>query len=124
MTLIAAAVIGVGVFGANRMFVNRARSLETTSPAPKADASRFVPTQAQWANLSFEPVAERVFRAEHITEGKIAVDEDISTPIFSPYAGRVVKLLVKPSDRVERGQPLFVIEATDTVQGLDRKSVV
>jgi cobalt-zinc-cadmium efflux system membrane fusion protein len=119
LTLIAAAVIGVGVFGANRMFVNRARSLETTSPAPKADASRFVPTQAQWANLSFEPVAERVFRAEHVTEGKIAVDEDISTPIFSPYAGRVVKLLVKPSDRVERGQPLFVIEATDTVQGLN-----
>ncbi|MBV8698278.1 MAG: efflux RND transporter periplasmic adaptor subunit, partial [Bradyrhizobium sp.] len=28
-------------------------------------------------------------------------------------------LLVKPSDRVERGQPLFVIEATDTVQGLN-----
>ncbi|MBV8696692.1 MAG: biotin/lipoyl-binding protein, partial [Bradyrhizobium sp.] len=115
----AAAVLGAGIFGANRMFVDRARSLENSSPASKASPSRFVPTPAQWANLSFEPVAERAFRAEHITEGKIAVDEDISTPIFSPYAGRVVKLLVKPSDRVERGQPLFVIEATDTVQGLN-----
>jgi membrane fusion protein, heavy metal efflux system len=114
-----AAVLGVVIFGASRMFVDRARSLETSSPAPKGNPSRFVPTPAQWANLSFDQVAERAFRAEHITEGKIAIDEDISTPIFSPYAGRVVKLLVKPSDRVERGQPLFVIEATDTVQGLN-----
>jgi cobalt-zinc-cadmium efflux system membrane fusion protein len=64
-------------------------------------------------------VSERIFRAEHITEGKIAVNEDSSTPIFSPYAGRVTKLLVKPSDVVDRGQPLFIIEATDTVQALN-----
>jgi cobalt-zinc-cadmium efflux system membrane fusion protein len=51
-----------------------------------------------------------------VTEGKIAINEDTSTPIFSPYSGRVVKLLAKPSDTVERGQPLFVIEALDTVQ--------
>ena len=119
IALTAIAVLVAGIFGANRMFVDRARSLETSSPGPKANPSRFVPTPAQWANLSFDQVAERAFRAEHITEGKIAIDEDISTPIFSPYAGRVVKLLVKPSDRVERGQPLFVIEATDTVQGLN-----
>jgi cobalt-zinc-cadmium efflux system membrane fusion protein len=31
----------------------------------------------------------------------------------------VTKLLVKPSDKVERGQPLFIIEAADTVQGLN-----
>jgi membrane fusion protein, heavy metal efflux system len=64
-------------------------------------------------------VSERIFRAEHVTEGKISVNEDSSTPIFSPYAGRVAKLLVKPSDVVERGQSLFIIEATDTVQALN-----
>ncbi|WP_249446058.1 hypothetical protein, partial [Acinetobacter baumannii] len=30
-----------------------------------------------------------------------------------------MKLLAKPSDVVERGQPLFVVEATDTVQALN-----
>jgi len=35
---------------------------------------------------------------------------------FSPYAGRVTKLLAKPGDTVRQGQPLFVIEAADTVQ--------
>jgi cobalt-zinc-cadmium efflux system membrane fusion protein len=36
--------------------------------------------------------------------------------VFSPYAGRVTKLLARPGDRVVQGQPLFVIEAADTVQ--------
>ena len=36
--------------------------------------------------------------------------------MFSPYAGRVTKLLARPGDSVVKGQPLFVIEAADTVQ--------
>jgi cobalt-zinc-cadmium efflux system membrane fusion protein len=77
---------------------------------------RYTPTPAEWASLTIEPVTERSFRAETATEGKIAVDEDRSTPVFSPYAGRVTKLLVRPGDSVTQGQPLFVIEAADTVQ--------
>ncbi|WP_291692354.1 efflux RND transporter periplasmic adaptor subunit [Bradyrhizobium sp.] len=112
-----AALVFAGVVGASRTFVERAKS-ETTKPA-KANSSRFTPNEAQWASLEVAPVTEQVFRAEHVTEGKIAIDEDTSTPIFSPYAGRVTKLLVKPSDTVARGQALFVIEATDTVQALN-----
>src|SRR5664279_822696 len=77
---------------------------------------RYTPTPAEWASLTIEPATERQFRAEHVTEGKIAVDEDRSTPVFSPYAGRVTKLLARPGDRVTQGQPLFVIEAADNVQ--------
>jgi cobalt-zinc-cadmium efflux system membrane fusion protein len=77
---------------------------------------RYTPTPAEWASLTFEPVTKRVFRAETVTEGKVAVDEDRSTPVFSPYAGRVNKLLVRPGDSVKQGQALFVIEAADTVQ--------
>jgi cobalt-zinc-cadmium efflux system membrane fusion protein len=112
------ALVGGGVVGAVRMFVPHAKSTETAHPT-KVALPRYVPTAAEWASLTVEPVAERAFRAERITEGKIAVNEESSTPIFSPYAGRVTKLLVRPSDVVERGQPLFVIEATDTVQGLN-----
>jgi cobalt-zinc-cadmium efflux system membrane fusion protein len=77
---------------------------------------RYTPTPAEWASLTVAPVTERIFRAETVTEGKVAVDEDRSTPVFSPYAGRVMKLLVRPGDSVTQGQPLFVIEAADTVQ--------
>ena len=77
---------------------------------------RYIPTPAEWASLTIQPVTERAFRAEHVTEGKIAIDEDRSTPVFSPYAGRVTKLLARPGDQVVKGQPLFVIEAADNVQ--------
>ena len=93
------AVVGLGVFGATRMFASMPKSTEMTSPA-KVKPPRYVPTASELASLSVAPVSERVFRAEHVTEGKIAVNEDSSTPIFSPYAGRVMKLLVKPSDMV------------------------
>jgi membrane fusion protein, heavy metal efflux system len=116
---LALVVLAGGSFvGMSRLYVRNAKSFET-SGSSKADPTRFKPSDAVWASLSVEQVSERIFRAEHITEGKIAVNEDSSTPIFSPYAGRVTKLLVKPSDVVERGQPLFVIEATDTVQALN-----
>jgi len=118
VVLAIAASVGFGLFGAARMLIQHAKSVETGSSV-KARLPRYEPSAAEWASLTVEPVSERVFRAEHITEGKIAVNEDSSTPIFSPYAGRVTKLLVKPSDRVERGQPLFIVEATDTVQGLN-----
>lgn len=117
VALAVAAVVGLGVFGATRALIPHAKS-ETTGTA-KAQLPFYVPSAAEWASLTIEPVTEHVFRAEHATEGKIAVNEDSSTPIFSPFAGRVSKLLVKPSDKVERGQPLFVVEATDTVQGLN-----
>ena len=87
-----------------------------TPPSKGSDSGRFVPTEAQWATLGIEPIPNVVFRPAHITEAKISVDEDRSTPIFSPYAGRVVKLLVKPGDEIKAGEPLFVIEAADMVQ--------
>ena len=77
--------------------------------------SRFQPTPQQWDSLGFEPVKPMVFRSEHVTEGKISINEDRATPIFPPYAGRVTRLMAKPGDTVEKGQPLFYIEAADMV---------
>lgn len=88
---------------------------EVSSQSRKGQ-QRYMPTQAEWASLSFEPVTVRDFRAEYVTEGKISIDEDRSTPVFSPYAGRVTKLLARPGDGVAKAEPLFVIEAADTVQ--------
>jgi cobalt-zinc-cadmium efflux system membrane fusion protein len=90
----------------------------TKMPAQSSlnESGQFVPTEAQWATLTIEPVVSVIFRPAHVTEAKISVDEDRSTPIFSPYAGRIIKLLAKPGDEIKTGQPLFVIEATDMVQ--------
>jgi membrane fusion protein, heavy metal efflux system len=82
----------------------------------QASPEQFAVAAAQWTTLGIEPVSKRVFRYEQVTEGKIAVDEDRSTQVFSPYSGRLIRLLAKPGDVVTRGQLLFTVEATDMVQ--------
>ena len=83
---------------------------------PKAKSGVFYATEAQWAALTIEAVQERSFRSEVLTDGKIAVDENRSTPVFSPYSGRVTKIAVEAGDTVQPGQLLFALEATDMVQ--------
>jgi cobalt-zinc-cadmium efflux system membrane fusion protein len=116
--LVAVAVVVLVTGGA--VFVTRSsetpRSSSEMSSQSRRGLQRYMPTPAEWASLTIEPVVDHTFRAEHVTEGKIAVDEDRSTPVFSPYAGRVIKLLARPGDHVAQGQPLFIIEAADTVQ--------
>jgi len=109
------ALAGAALYGLVHVSGAAHQHSEVSSQSRKG-LQRYIPTAAEWASLTIQPVTERAFRAEHVTEGKIAVDEDRSTPVFSPYAGRVTKLLARPGDRVVQGQPLFVIEAADTVQ--------
>jgi cobalt-zinc-cadmium efflux system membrane fusion protein len=106
---------GAALYGLVHISGARQGHSEVSSQSRKG-SQRYTPTPAEWASLTIEPVAKRTFRAETVTEGKIAVDEDRSTPVFSPFAGRVMKLLVRPGDSVTQRQPLFVIEAGDTVQ--------
>src|SRR6266850_5876530 len=106
---------GAATYGFTKIGGTKAGHSEVPSQSRKG-LQRYTPSPAEWASLTIQPVTERGFRAEHVTEGKIAIDEDRSTPVFSPYAGRVTKLLVRPGDAVVKGQPLFVIEAADNVQ--------
>lgn len=92
------------------------KSHSEISSQSRRNAQNFTPTPSEWATLTIEPVKAKTFRAEYVTEGKVAVDEDRSTPVFSPYAGRVTKLFAKPGEMLKQGQPLFTIEAADTVQ--------
>src|SRR5256885_12149981 len=115
MAVTLVALAGAGLYGFTKIAGNKAGHSEVSSQSRKG-LQRYTPSPAEWASLTIQPVTERGFRAEQLTEGKIAIDEDRSTPVFSPYAGRVTKLLARPGDRVVKGQPLFVIEAADNVQ--------
>src|SRR4030081_2695138 len=79
-----ALVAGVGVC----LLVREPQSLKGTDSEISSQAKRaqhfYQPTDAEWVTLTVEPVREQAFRTELVTEGKIAVDEDRSTPIFSP----------------------------------------
>jgi membrane fusion protein, heavy metal efflux system len=111
--------VGLGIALLNAMESPSSRALPTEMSSQSRRNGLFRPTQAQWTAMATAPVIRKTFRLEFATEGKIAVNEDRATPVFSPYAGRVMTLQARPGDTVVAGQPLFVIEATDMVQGLN-----
>lgn len=80
------------------------------------NASTFKPTESQWDALTVKEVEARPFRTEVVTDGKIAIDEDYATPVFSQYAGQVRRLAAQPGEVVHARQLLFTIEATDMIQ--------
>jgi cobalt-zinc-cadmium efflux system membrane fusion protein len=80
-------------------------------------SSGFKPTAQQWAGFKIVTVEERIFRDAHNTDGKIALDDDLTTPVYSPYSGRVTRLFARAGDAVRQGDPLFAIAASEFVQG-------
>ena len=70
----------------------------------------------QMPGIIIEPVSSLPFLAEKVATGKIGFNEDVMTPVFSPYTGRIVRLLVKPGDAVDTATPLFEIDTPDLVQ--------
>ncbi len=91
-----------------------ARSSALDSEIKPADGKLRL-TAAQWSAVTVQPIEQQAFRSEFRTEGKVAIDQNLSTRIFAPYAGRVTKLMVAPGDEVQKGQLLFVIAAADSV---------
>lgn len=88
-----------------------------TAEAPDAaDTGKFHATAQQWAGLKFASITAIPFRDIHETDGLIAIDDDLTTPVYSPYSGRVTKLFAKAGDDVIQGAPLFTVQATEFVQ--------
>jgi len=112
-----ALVVGMAILVWPLIDKNPADAPERAKPARlDTAAGTFRPTGEQWAGFKIEPVRLVSFRPEQVTEGNIAIDDDLTTPVFSPYSGRVIKLIAKLGDYVEPGAPLFAIQASEFVQ--------
>src|SRR5207302_600752 len=81
-----------------------------TQPAPAPGTFR--PTKEQWAGLKVMPVESYTLRSEQITDGNIAINEDTTTPVFSPFSGRVTRVVATLGDAVKAGDPLMAVEAS------------
>jgi membrane fusion protein, heavy metal efflux system len=117
-TLIAALALAAGaaVFAWPVIGKNTADQGQRTQLGLSAVPGTFRPTKEQWAGFKIEPVQLLSFRPEQVTEGSIAIDDDLTTPVFSPYSERVIKLIAKLGDHVEPGAPLFAIQASEFAQ--------
>jgi cobalt-zinc-cadmium efflux system membrane fusion protein len=114
-----AAVAAVLIFGGLGLwFLSSAPAapIEASQLDPPAPADSFKVTPQQMAGLKIAPVSLMTFRAETVTEGSIALDEDLVTPVFSPFSGRVTRVFAKLGDHVTRGESLLAVEASEFVQ--------
>jgi cobalt-zinc-cadmium efflux system membrane fusion protein len=111
-----AAVIVVLIFLASALIGRGSGKADTAASAPAPPPGTFQPTAQQLKTFTVESITLRQFVSQEITEGKIAVNGDRSTPVFSPYSGRITRVIVGLGDHVKAGQPLASIEASEFVQ--------
>jgi cobalt-zinc-cadmium efflux system membrane fusion protein len=89
------------------------------TPAPAEAPSppgTFRATAQQLKTLTIESVELHGFVSEELTEGKIAVNGDRATPVYSPYSGRVTRVIAALGDIVKQGAPLAKVDASEFVQ--------
>ena len=102
-------VVGLAWYGI------RQRSGETGGgPPPPPDTFR--PSAQQLKAFTIEPVATRSFATVEVADGRIAVDADRATPVYSPFSGRIATLHAGLGDEVAAGSALATIEASEFVQ--------
>ncbi|HWU04095.1 MAG TPA: efflux RND transporter periplasmic adaptor subunit [Novosphingobium sp.] len=85
-------------------------------PPEHHEDGSFAATDRQWQTLQFEKVRRETFHDGVTTDGKIAVDDDLTTNVMSPYTGRVTRIFVEAGASVRAGQPLFAVQASEASQ--------
>jgi len=87
----------------------------TASAQPQKDDTVHVTTD-QLHQLDVVKVELRPFRLEKFAVGQIAYNEDLSTAVLAPFAGRVTRLIARLGERVAQGAPLLEVDSSEVVQ--------
>lgn len=114
LAVVAAVVVGLFIL---IPAVSRLLTPKPPPPAPAPPPGTFQATPEQWATLGFATAQVMGFLPSDFTEGKIATDDTRTTAVFSPYTGRITRVMAKVGDHVRAGQPLFAVNAAEFVQG-------
>jgi membrane fusion protein, heavy metal efflux system len=72
-------------------------------------------TEEQMHQLGIAKVEPRPFRLEKFAIGQIAYNEDVSTIVLAPFAGRVTRLVARLGERVGQGAPLLELDSPEIV---------
>jgi cobalt-zinc-cadmium efflux system membrane fusion protein len=96
------------------------RSAPQTKVNPVALASHAISDlvvldENQLRQVSIQPVAPRAITVDRNATGKVSFNEDRLTPVFTPYAGRVLELLANKGTSVGKNQPLVILESAELV---------
>jgi membrane fusion protein, heavy metal efflux system len=92
---------------------HKARDTGSAS-ATQPDSVDLSPSQLQM--IAVDTVSEHSFSLRTEAVGSIDFNEDLATPVFTPYPGRIIRLYAKLGDNISRGQTLFTIQSPDLIQ--------
>jgi cobalt-zinc-cadmium efflux system membrane fusion protein len=109
----AAVVIAIPAVWLGGRFFGAHEAPAAAAPSPPGT---FRPSPQQLKTLTVQVVQTHGFVSEELTEGKIAVNGDRATPVFSPYSGRVTRVIAGLGDTLKSGAPLATLEASEFVQ--------
>jgi membrane fusion protein, heavy metal efflux system len=68
------------------------------------------------SRIKVEPASEQLIQSQLLAPASVEADPTRLARISPPLSGRVEKLLVHLGDRVEKGQPLLILNAPDLAQ--------
>jgi len=97
------------------LLLGRSAAVSAGTAGPAASAGQVRLTAEQLATLAITTVAAATFHDTVIADGQIAVNADTATQVFSPYSGRVVRVVAGIGDRVRSGAPLLTLDAAETL---------
>jgi cobalt-zinc-cadmium efflux system membrane fusion protein len=86
------------------------------APGAEAPSRTVTLDDAQTRNIVVSAVQMRDFHAETSATGHIAFNEDLTTPVFAPWSGHVLRLLAKPGDIIAKGAPLIELDCPELAQ--------
>ncbi len=105
-------VVVFGLWAAESLLAKPAAPVAALALPP----GTFRASAQQMKTLTVASVGMHGFVSEELTEGKITANGDRETPVFSPYSGRITRVVAGLGDTVKVGAPLAVLEATEFVQ--------
>ena len=117
MTTVMAATAAFA-FYAGQISAGRAgpvQAAEAAAAASPVDADGVTLTDEQTRAIKVAAVAEHDFVEQHETEGLVDFNADRSVPVFSPWPGRIARVIARAGDDVKQGDVLFTIDSADLV---------
>ena len=84
---------------------------QNDAQAAKQPAKQFTATEENLKYIKVEEIRRTSGGSTIALNGRVTFDESRTAQIGSPVEGRVIRVLAKPGDRVQHGQPLLVIHS-------------
>ena len=88
--------------------------------APNAGAATAAGTlhlsDAQRRSIGVERIGSALFHSQVKTDGRIVFNGDRLTPVYSPYSGRVTRVIAPLGALLRQGQALFELDASEYAQ--------